>query len=161
MKWIRRLFVAILVTFGPMAIANDTIDLNQLLDDFLANTVEDDFKNHNRFWSNELVYTSSAGTRFDKNKIIRDIQGASEEPKVSSPEPTYSAEDTDIRVYGRTAIVAFKLVATWMEEDAQKQQRYFNTGTFLKRKGQWRAVAWQATKIPEESDVLGQDTTTK
>jgi hypothetical protein len=26
--------------------------------------------------------------------------------------------------------------------------QYFNTGTFLKREGEWRAVAWQATRIP-------------
>jgi hypothetical protein len=27
---------------------------------------------------------------------------------------------------------------------------YFNTGTFRKRDGEWRAVAWQATRIPSE-----------
>jgi hypothetical protein len=27
---------------------------------------------------------------------------------------------------------------------------YRNTGTFLKRNGKWQAVAWQATKVPEE-----------
>jgi hypothetical protein len=26
--------------------------------------------------------------------------------------------------------------------------QYFNTGTFLKRDGEWRALAWQATVIP-------------
>jgi hypothetical protein len=25
---------------------------------------------------------------------------------------------------------------------------YWNTGTFVKRDGEWRVVAWQATKIP-------------
>jgi hypothetical protein len=43
------------------------------------------------------------------------------------------------------AIVAFRLIGT--AEDGTVQQ-YFNTGTFLKRDGAWRVVAWQATKIP-------------
>jgi hypothetical protein len=25
---------------------------------------------------------------------------------------------------------------------------YYNTGTFLRRDGEWRVVAWQATRIP-------------
>ena len=153
MKWIRLVAMVLIVTLPSLAVANDEERLTQLLYDFLANTVEDDLKNHERFWSNDLVYTSSSGMRFDKNKIIRDIQDASGEQQDPTSAPTYSAEETDIRLYGRIAIVAFKLVATWLEDKQQKQQRYFNTGTFMKRKGQWQAIAWQATKIPEESIV--------
>jgi hypothetical protein len=28
--------------------------------------------------------------------------------------------------------------------------RFLNTGTFVRRKGKWQAVAWQATKLPEK-----------
>ena len=45
-----------------------------------------------------------------------------------------------VRIYGSTAVVAFRLVSA--------PQQYLNTGTFVKRRGRWQAVAWQATKIP-------------
>ena len=54
-----------------------------------------------------------------------------------------------MRVYGDTAIVAFKLVGTPADTSEDTDVLYyFNTGTFLKRDGVWRVVAWQATKIP-------------
>jgi hypothetical protein len=37
------------------------------------------------------------------------------------------------------------------ENDGQRETACFrNTGTFLKRNGQWQAVAWQATKASAE-----------
>jgi hypothetical protein len=61
---------------------------------------------------------------------------------------TYSAEDVRIHQYGDTAIVAFRLVGKSGGEKPEVQD-YLNTGTFLKRNGEWRAVAWQATKVPD------------
>ena len=61
--------------------------------------------------------------------------------------PVHSAEDVVIRVYGSTAVVAFRLVATGADAPSQS---YFNTGTFLKRDGRWQVVAWQATEIPDQ-----------
>lgn len=150
----------LLLAFSPLTFADDKVVLEQLLNDFLANSVEDDLKNHQRFWASDLVYTSSAGKRFGKQSIIDSIKEAEEnqsqeEEKPSSSvqdadtsEPTYWAEETDIRLYGNTAIVAFKLGAKWKESGELKTQFYFNTGTFLKRKGKWQVIAWQATKVP-------------
>ena len=150
-KVMRTWLVLALVLASPFSMAGDKEDLNQLLNDFLANSVGDDFKNHNRFWADDLVYTSSAGKRFDKAHIIDGIKAASDsdEKEDDANAPTYWAEDTDIRLYGTTAIVAFKLGAKWKENGKDKNQFYFNTGTFLKRDGVWQVVAWQATKIPE------------
>ena len=131
--------------FSTLALADDKDDLHTLLDNFLANSVKDDMKNHQRFWADDLIYTSSSGDRFDKNVIINgidDTKGYDEQA------PKYWAEETNIKVYGTTAIIAFKLQAKWKEANEIKRQSYFNTGTFLKRNGQWQAVAWQATKIP-------------
>jgi hypothetical protein len=61
----------------------------------------------------------------------------------------YSGEEVDVRVYGDTAVIAFKLVGTPTNEAAGTDVLYYyNTGTFLKRDGIWQVVAWQATKIP-------------
>lgn len=64
--------------------------------------------------------------------------------------PVYSAEEIQIRIYGEAAVVAFMLVADVpLEPAGTERMLFYNTGTFLKRDGEWRAVAWQATRIPD------------
>ena len=128
-----------LVMFAPAAFAADEEDLRNLLNDFLAGVSQ--AETHNRFWAEDLIYTSSAGTRTSKAEIMA---GFDEENDDESG-PTYSAEDVRIQMYGTTAVVAFRLVAS---NDNAEVQQYLNTGTFLKRDGIWQAAAWQATKMP-------------
>ena len=122
--------------------------LKDLLSEFLDKT--DSKEMHERFWAEDLIYTSSAGKRFGKSEIMTSFNEEPEEkgkkPQDNSDKPSYSSEDVQIRIYGTTAIIAFKLVGissdgTFME--------YLNSGTFLKRNGQWQAVNWQATKIEQ------------
>ncbi|MDJ0758390.1 MAG: SDR family NAD(P)-dependent oxidoreductase [Woeseiaceae bacterium] len=119
--------------------------LEKLVNEFLANTNERE--THAAFWANDLVYTSSNGTRFGKREIL---SGFDEEPGVAADWPTYSAEDMSVRIHGDTAVVTFKLVGTPAADSDEPTMYYFNTGTFLKRQGAWQAIAWQATKIPEQ-----------
>jgi hypothetical protein len=72
---------------------------------------------------------------------------AAETERPAVPPVVYTAEDVDIRLYGKAAVVAFRLVGTGQGGDADRSE-YLNTGTFVKRNGEWRAVAWQATRIP-------------
>ena len=79
------------------------------------------------------------------------FDSASGEESDTPPEVVYSGEEVDVRLYGDTAIIAFKLVGTPTDKGSGANvMYYFNTGTFLKRGGVWKAVAWQATKIPPE-----------
>ena len=146
MATIRRLATLPLLLLATSVLAGDEeIDtLSALLDQFLAGASRNDIAAHERFWSDELVYTSSNGTRFGKRDILDGISASASEP-TDSPATTYTARDVDIRVYGDAAVVAFRLVGT----SGTRIQAYFNTGTFVRRNGEWRAVAWQATKIPE------------
>lgn len=154
------LFTSLLVfcSFNCFAQQDEHADkhtINILLNSFLANEISDDLSNHDRFWADDLVYTSSSGTRFDKAFIIDGIKAdlakeSSAQINEDVTAPTYWAEETDIRVYGTTAIVAFKLMATWQESNVKQHQSYYNTGTLLKRDGKWQVVAWQATKIPKK-----------
>ena len=44
------------------------------------------------------------------------------------------------------------LFGSWAGRPARQTrstENYLNTGTFLRRNGEWRAVAWQATREPE------------
>jgi len=133
---------------GP-ALASDTDDLRTLLQEFLAGSGTQEA--HAKFWSDDLVYTSSAGLRFGKAEIMAGFEDSVSGDAAEDDEPTmiYSGEDIDIRLYGDTAVVAFKLVGTPTDKAPDTDMLYyFNTGTFLKQDGVWKAIAWQATKIP-------------
>jgi hypothetical protein len=139
----RLLLILLAITVSPLANSADADDLTAVLHAFLAGV--DTAEAHDRFWAEDLVYTSSSGTRTDKAEIM---SGFGDSPDGESDEagPVYGAEDIRINVYGTTAVVAFRLVAN--NPDASVQN-YLNTGTFLKRNGMWQVVAWQATKITE------------
>lgn len=129
--------------------ASDEDELGSMLQEFLSAAGEKTV--HESFWADDLVYTSSAGLRFGKADILAGFDASDEDAEAADAEPAiiYSGEEVDIRVYGDTAVVAFKLVGTPTDESEDTVVLYyFNTGTFLKRDGVWRVVAWQATKIP-------------
>jgi hypothetical protein len=137
------LMLSCLIASAPMAVADDTDDLTALLHEFLARVSERE--THDRFWASELIYTSSSGTRTTKAEIMSGFD-ESDGDEDDEAAPAYSAEDIHIQTYGATAVVAFRLVAT---SAGGADQEYFNTGTFLKRDGEWQVVAWQATSIPQ------------
>ena len=133
------------------AMASDVDEITALLQDFLANSHRE--AAHERFWAEDLVYSSSSGLRFGKAEIMEGFDASPGETEDASEEPqvTYSGEEVDVRLYGDTAVVAFKLVGRPTDTASGAEVLYyFNTGTFLKRDGVWRAVAWQATKIPPQ-----------
>ena len=135
------------LAFVPAAQSTDVEDLTKMLDHFLGNVTE--AETHDRFWADDLIYTSSSGTRTNKADIMAGFDDA-DAGEGGEPGPVFSAEDVQIQVYGDTAVVAFKLVATPPAGSEELGvQNYLNTGTFLKRDAEWRVVAWQATIIPE------------
>ena len=143
--------LALLLLFAPGLTAQtdpDAAELTRLLKEFLSGAGRNDVAMHDRFWADDLIYTGSGGKRRGKEELMRDVR--SEDSQKSTEPPTvYSAEDIRIQQYGETAIVAFRLVGTADKVGAKEVKNYLNTGTFLKRKGEWRAVAWQATVLPD------------
>ena len=141
------LFLICTMLVGPTAFAADADDLARMLHEFLAGA--GDAAAHDKFWADELVYTSSSGTRTSKTEIMQGFAEADDDTSTEAG-PVYTGEDLQIQIFGATAVVAFKLVATPVGgADNSAVQSYFNTGTFLKRGGVWKVVAWQATRIPE------------
>ena len=144
---IARLLCCAVLTFAAATSRADSGDrdaLARLLDEFMAGASRNDPAVHDRFWAEDLVYTSSSGERFGKAAIM---SGFETPAGATVPELRYSAADVDIRVYGDSAVIAFRLLGE-SSDDTRPVQQFFNTGTFLKRGGEWRAVAWQATRIP-------------
>ena len=143
-----------MVGFAYAAEAPDSAELHRMLDEFMAGATVNDAAAHDRFWADDLIYTSSSGERFGKAEIMKGLSAAKADPSSVSEEPVmgYGAEDVRIQQYGDTAIVAFTLVGTKAGDATagtpESTQRFFNTGTFLRRDGTWKVVAWQATRIP-------------
>lgn len=122
--------------------APDAAELTALLEYFLEGASRGDVAVHDRFWADDLVYTRSAGVRTNKAEILA---GLRQGPDSSEAPTKYSAEDVRIQQYGDTAIVAFRLVGQ-VGGERPETLRFLNTGTFLRRNGEWRAIAWQATR---------------
>lgn len=120
-------------------------ELTKLLNDFLAGASTNDVAMHDRFWAEDVIYTGSAGRRRGKAEIMKDVRAAPA-PKTGDAKTTYTAEDVRIQQYGGFAIVAFRLVGTTEKDGKTEVAKFLNTGTFLKRKGKWVVVSWQATK---------------
>jgi len=140
------LFLSISLSTNLVAQDNsDKTALSELLDDFLAGASENDAEMHDRFWAEDLIYTGSNGNRITKQDIMAGLNNQAENN--GDETPAYHAEEVQIQLYGETAVVAFRLVAAF-DSDSEDDMNFYNTGTFVKRDGEWRAVAWQATRIP-------------
>ena len=145
MQTLARVAIVMIATaFMPVLAQDEAAALTTMLQDFLANASTRDA--HERFWDDDLVYSSSSGLRFGKADIMQGFDGTEEEENNQPPDVVYSGEEIDVRVYDDMAIVAFKLVGT--PSDGSDPLYYYNTGTFLKRGEAWKVVAWQATRIP-------------
>ncbi|MCG2590614.1 nuclear transport factor 2 family protein [Rhodohalobacter sulfatireducens] len=128
--------------------SDEVRDLEQLLDEFLRGASENDAEIHDRFWAEDLIYTSSNGERVTKEIIM---EGLADNPQnMNQQTPDYHAEETQIQLFDDIAVVTFKLVAISQPPSGEERLEFYNTGTFQKRDGQWKAVAWQATRIPME-----------
>jgi ketosteroid isomerase-like protein len=129
--------------------APDAAELTKLLRDFLAGASRNDAAMHERFWADDLIYTSALGRRKGKADIMRELKEESP-AKPGDETSVYTAEDIRIQQYGDTAIVAFRLVAAITDKAGAKEiKNFLNTGTFLKRNGKWQAAGWQATAVPK------------
>ena len=131
--------------------APDAAELTKLLHEFLAGAGRNDAEMHDRFWADDVIYTSALGVRRGKAEIMSNVR-APEPPKPENGTTVYTGEDVRIQQYGDTAIVAFRLVATTDKAGSKEVANYLNTGTFLKRGGKWQVVGWQATKLPAEGE---------
>jgi ketosteroid isomerase-like protein len=121
-----------------------TEELTRRVRDFLANVPKGDRKIFDDFFSDDVIYTRSAGVTVDKAEILKNIDVRA----TTDPGATFEADDFTVHPYGDTAVVNFRLVMHNVANGKPETAYFRNTGTFLKRKGRWQAVAWQATRVP-------------
>ena len=121
--------------------------ISSLLNEFLGAAGRGDRAVFDRFFADDVLYTRSAGMTVDKAEIMKNI----DRRNGASGQNTFSADDVTVHDYGDTAIVNFRLNARTEKDGKTELAHYRNTATFLKRRGQWQVVAWQSTKVPEDS----------
>src|SRR3979411_2298439 len=109
----KRILLSVVLLFAtavflPARAAPDAAELTKLLQDFLAGASKNDIAMHDRFWADELVYTSALGRRKSKADILRELRDENKAtPKPEEGTTVYTAEDIRIQQYGDTAVVAF------------------------------------------------------
>jgi len=114
-----------------------TNEITSLLTEFLEKV--DEAEMHDRFWAEDLVYTSSGGERFGKERIMQGL----EDTENSENTVTYSSDKVEVKDLGNVATLTFQLIANTPDGEL----RYWNSGTFVKRQGLWKAIVWQATTV--------------
>jgi len=132
--------------------AADRQQLQALLDEFMIGASRNDRATHERFWADDLVYTSSSGERFGKQHIL---DGLADSEDSTEDAAEYRATEVNIRLLDSdVAVITFVLVA-----DLPEQQRlhYLNTGVFTRHGDSWRASTWQATRSAAPADTDLQD----
>lgn len=141
-------FIVLILPITAIAQGQEEEILESLLHEFLQGASENDINAHIRFWSDDLIYTSAAAERFGKEDILSSYEDTVEQP--DSLLPDYYGDEIEIRVYGDTAIVAFRLNAEIpLESGGSEHFKYYNTGTFIKEMDEWKVVAWHVTGITD------------
>ena len=87
----------------------------------------------------DFIFTDDTGQVSDKHQYIQSTKNI----RVKS----YSFKDVTVRVYGETGIVAGRWTGVLTVQGKDVEARFRFTDTFVKRHGQWYAVASQDTKL--------------
>jgi ketosteroid isomerase-like protein len=154
------IFAIVIISIAVSAQSGSETDLlTAKVKQFLDGASRNDATIHERFWADELIYTGSSGRRVGKTDIMKDVRSA---PSPTTGNVIYTAEDIRVQLHADTAVVAFRLVATDKRGESRRVQQYLNTGTFVKRNGDWKVVAWQATRLPKsEAESVKEFATTE
>ncbi|HUR36486.1 MAG TPA: nuclear transport factor 2 family protein [Terriglobales bacterium] len=126
-------------------------EITSLLKEFL--TKVDKVEMHDRFWAENLVYTSGMGVVRAKADIMKSMResaakstdaGKAVDAATPAGKDAYDAEEIVVRSFGDVALLNFKLVHHAADGTTNN---FRNSGTFMKRNGKWQVVNWQATKV--------------
>jgi ketosteroid isomerase-like protein len=142
MKTFLLLSTCLLFALPSISQSSTTDELTRMLHNFLEGASNNDRETHNNFWAEDLIYSSSNGTRFGKAEIMAGFENETE--TTNTPKTIFTAEEIQINIYDDMAVVAFKMKGT----TGEAVQYYYNSGTFLKRNEKWQVVNWQATRVP-------------
>jgi ketosteroid isomerase-like protein len=135
---------------GTQTVSAASREITGMLNQFLQDAAKSDTAGFGRFFADDVLYTRSGGAVVTRSELIKIVDAQRLQPNSSR---TLSAEDITIHEYGDTAVAAFRVVS--VEKDAGGKAptvtKYRNTSTFLRRNGRWQVIAWQSTRMPDDS----------
>jgi len=123
-------------------------ELIALIQQFLSDASGNDPAGYHRFFGDDILYTRGTGEVVMKKDM--DLPAGKVWPIGFLSTVKYEGDDFRVHQYGDMAIVNFRLFMRASENDQPTTRTFRNTGTFIKRDGQWQAIAWQATPITEK-----------
>jgi|CXWL01.1.fsa_nt_gi hypothetical protein len=141
------LTTAFVANAAPLGAPASPVVIKELLLDFLTNNT--DPARHEKFWADDVIYTSALGMVRTKPEIMvnaRQTAAKVRRPPLSeAAPPVYTAEDINIRPYNGFAALTFRLV---VKKTDGTVETYRNSGTLIFRDGRWQVITWQATQVP-------------
>ena len=97
-----------------------------------------------RIEADDFTLTEADGQVTTKPEDVASIRNA----KPPQPDDSFDVEDVKVRLYGDTAILMGRVILKYRNKGQMVVERYRYTDTYLKRRGRWRVVASQLTRIP-------------
>jgi len=96
-----------------------------------------------RLLTDDYIFTAPGGAVTDKKKLIEEVKhGVPEEGQ------TISYEDVKANVYGKAAVVNYRLIVKGRDKDGKDYiSRYRNTVVWVKQQGHWRMAAIHVNRI--------------
>lgn len=93
-----------------------------------------------RLMAEDYVLTTVSGEVVNKARVLAEVKSSNATPEVRNT-------DVTVRVYGDVAVVTglVLIFGRFNNQDVRTQSRYMKV--YVKRKGQWRVVAAQATLV--------------
>lgn len=126
---------------GTSGMSGDAAALVEIENSWPDAAVKRDVATFDRIYADDLTDVAPDGTMSTKAQDVEDLK--------SGTFAVESAMQSDLkpRVYGEAAVVTgiTDLKGTYKGDDISGQYRF--TDTYIKRNGQWKLVATQATKI--------------
>jgi hypothetical protein len=98
-----------------------------------------------RIEAEEFLFTDSGGGVTTKQEDIASV----DKPVGSSKLVAYDVDDTQVRQYGKTAVVTGRVTSTYRNKDKDISVRTRFTDVFVRRNGRWQIVAGHSSRIRE------------
>ncbi len=102
-----------------------------------------DYHYFDRLEAEEFVFTDSKG---DVTTKQQDLAGEKDCLKFDG---TFDLDETQVRLYGNTAVVTARVTVTGKKQGAPFRSRSRLTDVFVWRDGRWQIVAGHSSHIPE------------
>lgn len=106
--------------------------------------VKGDVEFFDGFLADDFTHTSASGRLRTKAEWMKGRKPG------QSAYVSYETSDLKVRLYGDSAVVTGLSDAKWREDGQTMRGQYRFIRVWTKRDGQWKAVAFQSTKIGSE-----------